>query len=36
MKKAIYYFNLAAEQGTPLAQSNLGQIYQNGNGVPVD
>ena len=36
MEKAIYYYNLASEQGHPAAQYNLGNIYLHGEGVPVD
>ena len=36
MEKAINFFNLASEQGHPIAHNNLGLIYSNGEGVPVD
>ncbi len=35
-KKAIEWFNLAAEQGQGQAQHNLGFLYTNGLGVPQD
>lgn len=33
MKKAAYYFNLAAQQGHVFAQVNLGNMYYFGYGV---
>ena len=33
MEKAIYYFNLAAEQGNPMAQLKFGCIYLEDEGV---
>ena len=36
MEKAIYYYTLAADQGSTNAQYNLGFIYKDGKGVPVD
>ena len=36
MEKAIYYYNLAAEQESPMAQFKLVLIYLYGEGVPVD
>ena len=32
-KRAIEYYTLAASQGHPDAQSNLGYMYANGNGI---
>jgi len=34
--EAFKWFRLAAEQGSPMAQSNLGLMYDNGLGVPQD
>ena len=33
-KPAVKWFKLAAEQGNPLAQYNLGRLYYLGKGVP--
>ena len=35
-KKAIYWWQKAAEQGNANAQNNLGVAYHNGNGVEQD
>ena len=35
-KKAIYWFSIAAEQGSAEAQFNLGIMYANGEGVRKD
>ena len=32
--EAVRWYRLAAEQGFAAAQSNLGVMYDNGNGVP--
>lgn len=32
--EAAKLYRLAADQGTPVAQSNLGLMYQSGRGVP--
>ena len=34
--QAVHWYRLAAEQGQPQAQSNLGFMYQNGQGVARD
>ena len=36
IEKAFYYYNLAADQGHPIAQGKLGDIYLEGEGVSVD
>jgi hypothetical protein len=33
---AVKWYTLAAEQGSAVAQANLGWIYENGRGVPQD
>jgi hypothetical protein len=35
-KQAKYYYEQAAEQGDALAQSNLGHLYYNGDGMEQD
>jgi TPR repeat protein len=34
--EALRWFIAAAEQGHPVAQVNLGQMYENGHGVPLN
>ena len=36
MEKALYYYNLAAEQANHMSQGWIGDIYRRGEGVPVD
>ena len=36
LKKALYWYEKAAEMGHARAQSNLGQMYGNGEGVAQD
>ena len=33
-KKAVKWYKMAAEQGNDVAQYNLGNMYDYGNGVP--
>ena len=35
-QEAVKWFRLSAEQGDANAQSNLGKVYHNGQGVPQD
>ncbi len=35
-KEALHWYRLAAEQGDELSQNNIGYLYGNGLGVPVD
>ena len=34
--EALHWYRLAAEQGDEFSQNNIGNMYQEGNGVPVD
>ena len=35
-EQAVHYYRLAADQGDPDGQVNLGVMYDNGRGVPQD
>jgi hypothetical protein len=35
-ERSLHWYRLAAEQGDPIAQASLGNMYHDGRGVPQD